>query len=712
MKKLIWLFLLLPTLAVAQGVRYGPANVLQQATVAGVPNTVVLASSPIIHVCNHPANAVPCTNYATTYTDATLGTVCSTATQIVLDGTTTCVGTPDQYTNWGVWVAAGNFDYTITLSNGASLGPYYISAGGSGGGGGGGVTSLNSLTGPLNLVAGANITVTPSGTNLNIAANNPGGGTINAPLVATSSTTSAFIVQGLPLGNGNADVTSCPYTVQADTTGPATTVDRGTVIEVNSASACAITLKDPSAPGMSAYFAFKMTNIGAGTVTVTRQTSATFTVAAGSSGSTLSTSFQLFQWQYATIHSDNANWHVEMNTGAAASQVWPSGPGIMVCTGTPCTAFGTSLSVPLISSKGGTGLDTSASTGLPGINSGTWAVTNGTANDVAAFGTGAPVDTSILYTNLVTQSSNGTNGYIAGYTGSNKALTATQSLGSGINAIVACTGGGSANAQTASCTPSHGSQPTGLISIVPTATNTSYTPTLAVDGLTAKTIVGPLNGSLRAGDIQLGTVAYFTYDGTYFELQNPQIAPALHNVVYQCTDSQGSQGNPQTAPTSGTALTITCTVPANRTVNGDVLEANWNGEVGTASDGTHNGAFDIRLFVDSTAVGDIGGSTWPSGTQTAFNCGTATVTNHSGTLLGGDQDRHFRFVLGGGGSTAMTAALYGSCIVGGFSGNFAAGDDNVPWDPTTSHTLTIKMHANAPTSSSVLSVAFNVKVTN
>ena len=82
--------------------------------------------------------------------------------------------------------------------------------------------------------SGSQFTVTPSGTNLNIAANNPGGGTINAPLVATSSTTSAFIVQGLPLGNGNADVTSCPYTVQADTTGPATTVDRGTVIEVNS----------------------------------------------------------------------------------------------------------------------------------------------------------------------------------------------------------------------------------------------------------------------------------------------------------------------------------------------------------------------------------------------------------------------------------------------------------------------------------------------
>ena len=394
------------------------------------------------------------------------------------------------------------------------------------------------------------------------------------------------------------------------------------------------------------------------------------------------------------------------------SQTWPTTPGIMVCTGTPCNGFGTSLAIPLISSKGGTGLDTSASTGLPGINAGTWAVTNGTANDVAAFGTGAPVDTGILYTNLPTQAANGTSGYVASYTASSKALTAIRSLANGIDAVVPCTGGGAVNTLTATCSPAHGSQPTGVIAIVPNNSTTITTPTLAVDGLTAKTVVGPYGNALRSGDIVSGKTAYFDYNGTNFELLNPQIAPALHNVVYQCTDSQGSQGNPQTAPTSGTALTITCTVPPNRTVNGDVLEANWNGEVGTASGGAHNGAFDIRLFVDSTAVGDIGGSTWPSGTQTAFNCGTATVTNASGTGLGGDEDRHFRFVLGGGGSTAMTAALYGSCIVGGFSGNFAAGDDNVPWDPTTSHTLTIKMHANAPTSSSVLSVAFNVKVTN
>ncbi len=37
-----------------------------------------------------------------------------------------------------------------------------------GGGGGGGVTSLNSLTGAVNLVAGTNISITPAGSNITI----------------------------------------------------------------------------------------------------------------------------------------------------------------------------------------------------------------------------------------------------------------------------------------------------------------------------------------------------------------------------------------------------------------------------------------------------------------------------------------------------------------------------------------------------------------
>lgn len=126
MRRLLFLlgFLVCALSAHAQGV-YFPSQVTQSATVAGFPGVLIIPASPIIAFCNAPANAVPCTNKATTYTDATLLTPCSTSTQIVREGTNSCVSTPDAQGNWGVWVASGQYAYTITIS-GANFGPYYV----------------------------------------------------------------------------------------------------------------------------------------------------------------------------------------------------------------------------------------------------------------------------------------------------------------------------------------------------------------------------------------------------------------------------------------------------------------------------------------------------------------------------------------------------------------------------------------------------------
>lgn len=139
MKKLLLLVGLMgcASLAQAQAVRVGPNTVTQQGTVAGASNVVIIPPGAQIQFCNSPANAVPCSNKATTYTDATGVTPCPTSTQIVLDGTDACVANPDQQGNWGVWVTAGNYQYTITTPNG-TFGPYFVTAGGTGGGGGGG----------------------------------------------------------------------------------------------------------------------------------------------------------------------------------------------------------------------------------------------------------------------------------------------------------------------------------------------------------------------------------------------------------------------------------------------------------------------------------------------------------------------------------------------------------------------------------------------
>lgn len=81
-----------------------------------------------------------------------------------------------------------------------------------------GVTSLNTLTGDLNIVAGSGITVTPSGTNITIAATGGGSGTVTtvsvvsangfAGSVATATTTPAITltttITGILKGNGTA----------------------------------------------------------------------------------------------------------------------------------------------------------------------------------------------------------------------------------------------------------------------------------------------------------------------------------------------------------------------------------------------------------------------------------------------------------------------------------------------------------------------------
>lgn len=65
------------------------------------------------------------------------------------------------------------------------------------GGSGSGVSSLNSLTGALSLVAGSGITITPSGTNITIAATGGGSGTVTS--VGLVDSTGLFTVTNSPV---------------------------------------------------------------------------------------------------------------------------------------------------------------------------------------------------------------------------------------------------------------------------------------------------------------------------------------------------------------------------------------------------------------------------------------------------------------------------------------------------------------------------------
>lgn len=166
-----------------------------------------------------------------------------------------------------------------------------------------------------------------------------GGGVVNNILTATSASASSFLPVGIPLGNGGSAVSTCPYTVKPDTS--ITTVDRGTVIELNSASACAVTLDDPGISGMANNFAIKFRNVGAGTVTVSRQTSATFSIVNGSTFTGSATSFTLTTGQFATVYTDNTNWRVDELILNPLNGVFCTGGSIYATVQSTITAAGT-----------------------------------------------------------------------------------------------------------------------------------------------------------------------------------------------------------------------------------------------------------------------------------------------------------------------------------------------------------------------------------
>ncbi len=117
--------------ALAQAVRLDPTPVtMVQSNAASSSSdaaSVLAVPSALVAVCQYPANGVPCTNYATTYTDATMTTACPQNKQMVLAGTTTCIAAADDNGNFGFWVAPGMYEYTIGSSVGMA-GPYFISA--------------------------------------------------------------------------------------------------------------------------------------------------------------------------------------------------------------------------------------------------------------------------------------------------------------------------------------------------------------------------------------------------------------------------------------------------------------------------------------------------------------------------------------------------------------------------------------------------------
>lgn len=90
---------------------------------------------------------------------------------------------------------------------------------------------------------------------------------------------------------------------------------------------------------------------------------------------------------------------------------------------------------------------------------------------------------------------------------------------------VYATGGGAAQAQTITPSPAVAALTLGMnVCWLPTAANTGAGPTLAVSGLAAKPITKLGAAALILNDINPPAIACALYDGTEFQLQNPQTA--------------------------------------------------------------------------------------------------------------------------------------------------------------------------------------------
>src|SRR5271156_5697566 len=157
------------------------------------PGPISTISGTLISICAHPANAVPCTNKVTTYTDITTATACPTSTQLVLSGTNSCVANTDPYGNWRAWVGPGTYDFTVQFPTGQAYGPFTIST--AAGGSGSILPTNNVFTGTNNFTGGLFV-------NLNPVAATFGSFTVNDCVNVILASPVLFGDAGAPCGSG------------------------------------------------------------------------------------------------------------------------------------------------------------------------------------------------------------------------------------------------------------------------------------------------------------------------------------------------------------------------------------------------------------------------------------------------------------------------------------------------------------------------------
>jgi hypothetical protein len=136
-------------------------------------------------------------------------------------------------------------------------------------------------------------------------------------------------------------------------------------------------------------------------------------------------------------------------------------------------------------------------------------------------------------------------------------------------------GGGTAQVQTATYVPAVTALVNGLYACwLPAAANTAAAPTFAPNGLTAKPITKLGAAALAANDLTTTALACALYDGTEWQLQNPQTANAFaaipQTATYQALAADFALG--KTIPVASGTFTITLVASGSQPASGQTLD--------------------------------------------------------------------------------------------------------------------------------------------
>jgi len=136
-------------------------------------------------------------------------------------------------------------------------------------------------------------------------------------------------------------------------------------------------------------------------------------------------------------------------------------------------------------------------------------------------------------------------------------------------------GGGTAQAQTATFAPAITALVNGLYACwLPAAANTGAAPTFAPNGLTAKPITKLGTTALAANDLSTTALACALYDGTEWQLQNPQTASVFaaipQTATYQVLAADFALN--KTIPVASGTFTITLVASGSQPASGQSID--------------------------------------------------------------------------------------------------------------------------------------------